>query len=99
VLQGVLLIAAVLLTWVAWKRLGAAFGLYSVAVIAIVLSTPAAVVPLVSAPRFLIADFPLFIALAMIVAPRPKLRLGLIIGFAAVGGMAALGFSRAVWIA
>lgn len=99
VLQGALLIAAVALTWVAWKRLGAAFGLYSLAIISIVLSTPAAVVPLVSAPRFLIADFPLFIALAVIAAPRPKLRLGLIIGFAAVGGMAAVGFSRAVWIA
>jgi mannosyltransferase PIG-V len=99
VLQGALLIAAVLLTGVAWKRLGAAFGLYSVAIIAIVLSTPAAVVPLVSAPRFLIADFPLFIALAVIAAPRPKLRLGIIIGFAAVGGMAAVGFSRAVWVA
>ena len=99
VLQGVLLIAAAVLTWVAWRRLGAAFGLYSIVIISIVLSTPAAVVPLVSAPRFLIADFPLFIALAVIAAPRPKLRLGLIIGFAAVGGMAAVGFSRAVWIA
>ena len=99
VLQGLLLIAAAFLTWVAWKRLGTAFGLYSTSVIAIILSTPAAVVPLVSAPRFLIADFPLFIALAMIAGPRPRLRLGLIIGFAAIGGIAAIGFSRAVWIA
>ena len=99
VLQGLLLISAACLTWVAWRRLGAAFGLYSTAVILIILSTPAAVVPLVSAPRFLIADFPLFIALAAIAAPRPRLRLGLIIGFAAVGGIAAVGFSRAVWIA
>lgn len=98
-LQGLLLIAAVLLTWVAWTRLGTAFGLYSAAVIVVVLSTPAAVVPLVSAPRFLIADFPLFIALAAIAAPRPRLRLGLVIGFAAVGGIAAVGFTRAVWIA
>jgi len=98
-LQGLLLISAAGLTWVAWKRLGAAFGLYSTAVIAIVLSTPAAVVPLVSIPRFLIADFPLFIALALIAAPRPRLRLGIIIAFAAVGGIAAVGFSRGVWIA
>jgi hypothetical protein len=98
-LQGLLLVSAAGLTWVAWKRLGAAFGLYSTAVIVIVLSTPAAVVPLVSVPRFLLADFPLFIALAAVAAPRPRLRLGLIIGFAAVGGMAAIGFSRGVWIA
>jgi hypothetical protein len=98
-LQGLLLISAAGLTWVVWKRLGAAFGLYSTAVIAIILSTPAAVVPLVSIPRFLIADFPLFIALAAVATPRPRLRLGIIIGFAAIGGIAAVGFSRGVWIA
>jgi hypothetical protein len=98
-LQALLLISAAGLTWVAWKRLGAAFGLYSIAVIAIVLTTPAAVVPLVSFPRFMIADFPLFIALALIAAPRPRLRLGIIVGFAAIGGIAAVGFSRGVWIA
>jgi hypothetical protein len=98
-LQGLLLLSAVCLTWVAWRRLGAAFGLYSAALIAIILSTPAEVVPLVSTPRFLLADFPLFIALAALAASRPRLRLGLVIGFAAVGGIAAVGFSRAVWIA
>jgi hypothetical protein len=98
-LQWLLLVSAAGLTWVVWKRLGAAFGLYSTAVIAVILSTPAAVVPLVSIPRFLIADFPLFIALAALAAPRPRLRLGIVIGFAAVGGMAAIGFARGVWIA
>ena len=99
VLQFLLLVAAAGLTWVAWKRLGVAFGLYSIAVIAIILSTPTAVVPLVSLPRLLIADFPLFIALAAVVATRPRLRLGIIIGFAAIGGIAAVAFSRGAWIA
>lgn len=99
VLQLLLLVSAASLTWVAWKRLGAAFGLYSIAVIAIILSTPPAVVPLVSLPRLLIADFPLFIALAAVAATRPRLRLGIIIGFAAIGGIAAVAFSRGVWIA
>ncbi len=98
-LQGLLLVSAAGLTWVVWKRLGAAFGVYSTAVIAIVLSTPAEVVPLVSIPRFFIADFPLFIALALVAEPRPRLRLGIIIAFAAVGGIAAVGFSRGIWIA
>jgi Mannosyltransferase (PIG-V) len=98
-LQLLLLLCAGGLTWAAWKRLGAAFGLYSIAVIAIILTTPAAVVPLVSAPRLLIADFPLFIALAALAARRPTLRLGIIIGFAAIGGIAAVAFSRAAWIA
>ena len=99
VLQLLVLLAAAGLTWLAWKRLGVAFGLYSIAVIAIILSTPAAVVPLVSVPRLLIADFPVFIALATVVATRPRLRLGIIIGFAAIGGIAAVAFSRGVWIA
>jgi hypothetical protein len=99
VLQFLLLVAAAGLTWVAWKRLGVAFGLYSIAVIAIILTTPAAVVPLVSFPRLLIADFPLFIALAAVAATRPRLRLGIIIGFAAIGGIAAVAFSRGAWIA
>jgi hypothetical protein len=47
----------------------------------------------------LIADFPLFIALAAVVATRPRLRLGIIIGFAAIGGIAAVAFSRGAWIA
>jgi hypothetical protein len=98
-LQWLLLVSAAGLTWVVWKRLGAAFGLYSTAVIAVILSTPAAVVPLVSIPRFLIADFPLFIALAALATPRPRLRLGVVIGFATVGGMAAVGFARGIWIA
>jgi hypothetical protein len=99
VLQLLVLLAAAGLTWVAWKRLGIAFGLYSIAVIAIILSTPAAVVPLVSVPRLLIADFPVFIALATVAATRPRLRLGIIIGFAAIGGIAAVAFSRGVWVA
>jgi hypothetical protein len=99
VLQLLVLLAAAGLTWVAWKRLGVAFGLYSIAVIAIILSTPAAVVPLVSVPRFLIADFPVFIALATVAAARPRLRLGIIIGFAAIGGIVAVAFSRGVWVA
>jgi hypothetical protein len=99
VLQLLLLVSAAGLTWMAWKRLGVAFGLYSIGVIAIILATPAAVVPLVSAPRLLMADFPLFIALAALTATRPRLRLGVIIGFAAIGGIAAVAFSRGAWIA
>ena len=98
-LQLLLLLFAAGLTWVAWKRLGVAFGLYSIAVIAIILTTPAAVVPLVSAPRLLMADFPLFIALAALAATRPRLRLAVIMGFAAIGGIAAVAFSRGAWVA
>ena len=64
VIQLLLLVAAAWLTWVAYRRLGLAYALYSAATLLIVLSSPADIVPLVSLPRYLLGDFPLFIALA-----------------------------------
>jgi Mannosyltransferase (PIG-V) len=99
VLQFVLLLVAIWLTVEAWRRLGAAFGLYSAATILIFLSSPAAFVPLVSEPRFLLSDFPLFLVLACFTERRPRLRLALIVSFSVVAGFAAVGFARHVWIA
>ncbi len=99
VLQFLVLAAAVWLTVVAWRRLGAAFGLYSAATLAVILSAPADLVPLVSLPRFLLSDFPLFLALATFTERRPRLRLGLLCTFAAAGGMAAIAFSHHAWVA
>jgi hypothetical protein len=97
--QLLLLLAAFWLTWVAWKRLGPAYGLYSLGTLLILLSSVADVVPLVSIPRFLLSDFPLFIALAGIVESRPRLRLGVLIAFGSVGAVAAVAFSHHVWVA
>jgi hypothetical protein len=94
-----LLVAAVWLTWVAWRRLGAAFGAYSAATLAIVLSAPAEGFPLVSLPRFLLADFPLFLALASLTLERPRARDAVLAAFAAVGAVAAAAFARGIWIA
>jgi hypothetical protein len=99
IVQFLLLVAAIWLTVVAWRRLGAAFGLYSAATIVIFLSGPAAVIPLVSEPRFLLADFPIFIALASYTERQPRLRLALLCSFAAIGALAAVAFSRNVWVA
>jgi hypothetical protein len=99
VLQFVLLLLAIWLTVEAWRRLGAAFGLYSAATIVIFLSSPAAFVPLVSEPRFLLSDFPLFIVLARLTEARPRLRQSVIVAFAIVGGFAAVAFARKTWIA
>ena len=92
VVQFALLVAAAWLTWLAWRRLGAAYGLYSLATLVIVLTSPAAVVPLVSLPRFLLADFPLFVVLA-------RWRGALVPAFAAIGAVAAIAFSRGTWVA
>lgn len=94
-----LLVAAGWLTWVAWRRLGAAFGAYSAATLAIVLSAPAEGFPLVSLPRFLLADFPLFLALAALTLDRPRARDGILVAFAALGAAAAAAFARGIWIA
>lgn len=99
VLQFALLLVAFWLTVEAWRRLGPAFGLYSTATILIFLSSPAAFVPLVSEPRFLLSDFPLFLVLARMTQRRPRLRQAVIVAFAVVGGFAAVGFARKVWIA
>jgi hypothetical protein len=98
VVQFLLLLAAGWLTLVAWRRLGAAYGLYSATTLVIVLSSPADVVPLASLPRFLLADFPLFLALAAVVKGRPRLRSVVVNGFAAVGAVAIVAFARGAWV-
>jgi hypothetical protein len=98
-LHFVLLVAVLWLTWVAWRRLGAAAGAYAVAYLAIILSSPVAYFPLVSLPRFILGDFPLFLALASVTERRPTARQVVIASFAAVGGAAAVGFARHAWVA
>jgi Mannosyltransferase (PIG-V) len=99
VVQLLLLAAAAWLTWVAWTRLGAAYGLYSLATLVIILTSPADLVPLVSLPRFLLGDFPLFLALALVLRDRAAPRLWTLVGFAAIGGAAAAAFAHHLWIA
>lgn len=94
-----LLAAAAWLTAVAWRRLGAAFGLYSAATLLVVLWTPVQGLPLTSLPRLLLADFPLFVALAVLCRGRPGARTALLCTFAAFGALAAVAFSRHVWVA
>jgi hypothetical protein len=93
------LVAALWLTWIVWQRLGPALGLYAISIQVVLLSAPVDVVPLASYPRYLLYDFPIFIALAAVVRDRPRLREATLIGFAALGGVAAVAFSHHVWIA
>ena len=94
-----LLGVAVWLTWVAWTHLGAAFGAYSAGTLVIALSAPAEGFPLVSLPRFLLADFPLFLALASLTLDRPRARDAVLVAFAALGAAAAAAFARGIWVA
>jgi hypothetical protein len=95
----VLLVVAVWLTWVAWKRLGVAYGVYSAATLLVVLWAPSRGFPLVSLPRFLMDDFPIVLALAALTRERPVARERLLLGFAAVSAVAGVAFAHALWIA
>jgi hypothetical protein len=94
----VVLVVAVALTWVAWRRLGPAFGLYSVATLALVLSFPSNAFPLVSLPRFVMTDFPLLIATAALIQGRPGLRTGVLVALGVTSGIAGVAFARDVWV-
>lgn len=99
VLHFLLLGAAAWLTWVAWRRLGAAYGLYSAALLVLALSSTSTSFPLQSLPRYLLADFPLFLALASLLESRPRARTAVLVTFGAVGAAAAVAFSRHHWVA
>ena len=98
-IQLALLAATVALTVVAWRRFGPALGVYSATYLALLLSTVATGFPLVSFPRFVVADFPLFMALAALLVERPRARTITLVAFGAVGGVACVAFSRFNWVA
>ncbi|HEY6054004.1 MAG TPA: hypothetical protein VIU86_08735, partial [Gaiellaceae bacterium] len=85
------------LTWVAWRRLGHAFGLYSAATLVVVLAAPSKGFPLVSLPRFLMDDFP--VVLALVALTRRRGRDAMLVGLAALTAVAGVAFAHAIWIA
>lgn len=68
----------VALTVVAWRRFGAPYGLFAVCSLALPLFLPAAHKPLLSLPRFGLAVFPLFLALAAL-GERPRVHRSIVI--------------------
>jgi Mannosyltransferase (PIG-V) len=70
------------LTWLAWQRLGTAYGLFAAGSLAIALSIPSETFPLLSLPRFGLVVFPFFLALALVGA-EPR-RHAAIVGASAV---------------
>jgi Mannosyltransferase (PIG-V) len=93
------LVGVLWLTWVAWRRLGPALGLYALSMDFLLLANTVAVVPLLSFPRYVLGNFPVFIALAATLQERPRARQAVLIAFAAVSAVAAVAFARKTWIA
>jgi hypothetical protein len=67
-------LAALALVAVCWRKLPAAYAAYAAAALLFPLFYPAEQRPLSALPRFVLVDFPLFIALAVVLVPRPILR-------------------------
>jgi len=76
----------------AWRRLGAPYGIFVLASIALPLASPASTFPLLSMPRFVLGVFPVFIALGALVE-RPRAN---VIGVAVFATL--LGLDLARWV-
>jgi hypothetical protein len=85
------LVLFVVLTVIAWRRFGAAYGLFAALSLAIPLSAPSERWPLLSLPRFGLTIFPLFLALASL-GGRPRAHTAIV----AVSSLL-LGVSVAQW--
>ncbi len=99
-LEGVVaLVLFIVLSVVAWRRFGAPYGLFAALSLAIPLSYPSERWPLLSLPRFGLVIFPLFLALAAIVAGRPRAHTALVACSALLLGVAVVQWALWQWVA
>jgi hypothetical protein len=85
------------LTVVVWRRFGAPLGLFAAISLAIPLSEPTLSWPLMSLPRFGLAVFPLFIALATL-GKRPKLHAAILAVSSITLGLAIVQWATWQWM-
>jgi hypothetical protein len=92
------LILFMALTVVAWRRFGAVYGLFSAVSIAIPLSSPnVGGWPLLSLPRFGVAIFPIFLALAYI-GEKPRRHTAIVAISAAGLGLVTVQWATWQWM-
>jgi len=96
--QLVFLVLFLVLAAVAWRRLGAAYGVYAFAALALPLASPADDYPLLSMSRFGLALFPLFLALATLGA-RPRVHTAIVAVSAMLLGLATAQWALWQWVA
>ena len=85
------------LTWLCWRRLGAAYGLFAAASLAIPLSLPSDRFPLLSLPRFGLVIFPFFLALAL-VGERPRAHAAIVAVSALFLGVSVVQWTLWQWV-
>ena len=91
------LVVCVVLTVVAWRRVGAPYGLFAALSLAIPLSLPSSRWPLLSLPRFALVIFPLFMALA-VVGSRPRAHTVIVAASALLLGVAVTQWALWQWV-
>jgi len=87
----------VALAVVAWRELGAPYGLFAACSLAIPLSAPSDAYPLLSMPRLGLTIFPLFLALAVL-GRRPRLHTGIVVTSAVLLGVATAEWATWQWV-
>ena len=92
------LVLFVVLTVVAWRRFGAAYGVFATASLAIPLSVPSERWPLLSLPRFGFVVFPFFLALAAI-GGRPRVHTAIVGISSLLLGVAVVQWALWQWVA
>lgn len=86
------------LTVVAWRSLGAPYGLFAAVSLAIPLSVPSERWPLLSIQRFGLVVFPLFVALAVL-GSRPRVHTGVVVVSAVLLGVVSAQWALWQWVA
>lgn len=92
------LVLFLLLAVVAWRRFGAAYGLFALVSLAIPLSLPSSRWPLLSLPRFGLVVFPLFLALAA-VGERPRAHTAIVTVSCLLLGVVTVQWALWQWVA
>ncbi|MDX6413142.1 MAG: hypothetical protein QOH23_552 [Gaiellaceae bacterium] len=93
------LVVFIVLTVVAWRRLGVAYGMFAAVSLAIPLSYPSSRWPLLSLPRFGLVIFPLFLGLAALAADRPRLHIAVVACSSLFLGVAVVQWALWQWVA
>jgi hypothetical protein len=94
----VFLVLLVGLAVLAWRRFGAAYGLFGAASLAIPLSLPSDRWPLLSVPRFGLVIFPVFLALAVL-GGRPRVHTAIVAVSSMFLGIAVAQWALWQWVA
>jgi Mannosyltransferase (PIG-V) len=95
----VFLVLFIVLTIVAWRRFGTAYGLFAAVSLAIPLSYPSSRWPLLSLPRFGLVIFPIFLALAALTTGRPRVHNAVVACSALFLGIAVVQWAVWQWVA